>query len=271
MDKRGNQDNLTDAAAPPVAPGGPMSSALAATLAGAQNMTFPELEKLADLTIAREQSAMRTDVLFGLSSGSLESQKPGSNLDRHNRMERERLLRQKTKDKSNDLTLLAMLDDLAEFEAGIAADYGENFAENLFSDLNAKGLISDEDHKEIMSIQDDAERKKAMAAKIQEGLDDGSIKPEDLGGHPWAQEWLGRYKNIEQRMQADAQAGISGEKSVNDMDANGQDETAKIAFQERPSLTQKFQPAAVGVEQSEQASEATPQIAADFNPDEFSI
>lgn len=267
MDKRETQDKLTDATAASVAPGGPMSSTLAAALAGAQNMTFPELERLANLTIAREQSAMRTDVLFGLSSGSLESQKPGSNLDRHNRIERERLLRQKAKDATSDVTLLAMLDDLAEFEAGLAADYGENFAENLFSDLNAKGLISDEDHKEIMSIQDDAARKKAMAFKIQEGLENGTIKPKDLDGHPWSQEWLDRYKTIEQRMKADAQASIRGDKSVNDMDANGQDETAKVAFQEKPSLTEKFQPAAIGVEQSEYELEDTQEISVNLSND----
>lgn len=154
MDKRENQDKLTDAVAPPAVPKGPMSSALAATLAGARNMTFPELEKLTDLTIAREQSAMRTDVLFGLASGSLESQKPGSNLDRHNRLERERLLRQQSKAKGSDIELLALLES-GQHGAYIASAVFDSMADadvsELVADIEAKtGKPFEEYAKEIL-------------------------------------------------------------------------------------------------------------------------
>lgn len=154
MDKRENQDNLTDADAPPVAPGGPMSSALAAALAGAQDLTFPELERLTDLAIAREQSAMNTDVLFGLSSGSLESQKPGSNLDRHNRMERERLLKQQSKAKGSDIELLALLES-GQYGAYIASAVFDSMDDaevsDLVADIEAKtGKPFEEYAKEIL-------------------------------------------------------------------------------------------------------------------------
>ncbi len=259
------QQNIQDITALPVMMGG-LSNDVAAEVNASGAVTARDVENAIDNAFARQNAIGVNERMMGVFSGNSES--IANLLVRFNRDQRSRTEKERQARSRNDSTTLSMLlDDLAEFEAGLAADYGDNFAENLFSDLNAKGLISDEDHKEVMSIQDEAERKKAMAAKIQEGLDDGTIKPEDLEGHPWSQEWLEKHKNIEQRMEADAQAGIRGDKSVNDMDANGQDETAKVAFQENPSLTGKFQPAAIGVEQSEYELEDTQEISVNLSND----
>ena len=83
---------------------------------------------------------------------------------------------------------------LANLEDRLEAQYGEHFAENLFADLLEEGLIEQDEYAQIMAIADEDERRIAIAAAIQRGIDEGRIDPDDLDGHPWAQEWLGEHR-----------------------------------------------------------------------------
>lgn len=100
----------------------------------------------------------------------------------------------KRKQAVDDAMLLMTLDDIrrqiVDFESDLEARYGENFAEDLLADLNEKGLIDDEAYQAALSIQDQDERRQAIAKLIQDAIDEGRISKADLADHEWAEDWL---------------------------------------------------------------------------------
>ena len=74
--------------------------------------------------------------------------------------------------------LASILANIASMESDLANQYGANFAGDLLADLCAKGLIEDDEYARIMAIEDDTKRRRAIAFRIQEGLDNGTIKPD---------------------------------------------------------------------------------------------
>ncbi|WP_416877416.1 hypothetical protein [Litorimonas sp.] len=109
------------------------------------------------------------------------------------------------------VSLHETLESLRDYEKGLADKHGEHFAENLLSDLNQDGLIEDDDYKRIMSIEDQEQRRVAIAAAIQDGLDSGRIQPEDLKDHPWAQDWLRRHEEVAVKRELEAKAALEGD------------------------------------------------------------
>ena len=127
------------------------------------------------------------------------------------------------KQKRDTMELLSAVERLNNFEDGIAATHGENFADNLFADLHADDLISDEDYKDVMAIDDLEERRRAIAKKIQEGLDNGTITPEDLKDHPWAEEWLDKYQDVVAERNRQAEAALENGQNFDEIDVDARD------------------------------------------------
>ena len=142
--------------------------------------------------------------------------------DAHNKKLRE-AEQQKKRDDVTDL--LALLGDMEEM---LADKYGENFAEDLFSDLHEKGLIDDDEYDRIMAIEDPEERRQAIAAAIQKGLDDGTITMDDLKDHPRAEQWLSMHKDAVEKRNLEAGQGLSGEKSFSELSVDGTDQAGSM-------------------------------------------
>lgn len=134
------------------------------------------------------------------------------------------MARDEEKERRKRIDDVVMLSSLADMEADLAARYGENFADNLFADLFEEGLIEEDEYQQIMAIQDVEERRRAIAAAIQEGINEGRINPEHLEEHEWAQRWLSEHRAEADRRDLQAERGLSGEIGVDDMDVSAQDE-----------------------------------------------
>ena len=63
--------------------------------------------------------------------------------------------------------------------------YGEYFAENW-----AAELLDEETYSELMKIEDQAERRRAIAEAIQRGIEDGTIDPAEVQSNPDLARWL---------------------------------------------------------------------------------
>jgi len=85
----------------------------------------------------------RNNDLLGQNSGSVDS-RIAIESAQANRRRGERTDKA-TKARNDDPTLMAILGDIAQMESRLAAQYGENFAGNLFSDLHGSGLIEDDE------------------------------------------------------------------------------------------------------------------------------
>lgn len=110
----------------------------------------------------------------------------------------------KGKEAMDDAMYLALLDSIriqiTQLEDSLEASYGEHFAEDLLADLTEKGLFNEEEQKAIMSITDQSERRQAIAAAIQEKLDQGAITQADLEDVPAEiKQWLA-LRNQEQEL-----------------------------------------------------------------------
>lgn len=91
------------------------------------------------------------------------------------------------------LMMLDQLNDQLEaIESALVGKYGEQFAENL-----AAELLDEEQFKVIMQIEDEAERRRAIADAINNGIANGSIDPKDAYENPDFKEWLDKYSELE--------------------------------------------------------------------------
>lgn len=181
--------------------------------------------------------------LLGLQGGSVESVlRRGKALADHNQA----VFRRAAQGRKDDTaTLLAMLDNqLADLEGRIAGQYGENFAEDLFSDLHEQGLVDQEEYDRIMAIGDQDERRRAIARIIQEGLENGTITDADLEGHPWAQEWLAQH--AERQIQRNIQASEleNGQRSIESTEDIGLRAAARNGLEQAPDLRGDLETAA---------------------------
>lgn len=141
------------------------------------------------------------------------------------------------KEKTDTQILLA----LQNYESGLIEQYGENFAENLFADLREDGLIEDDEYNRIMAITDAEERRRAIAAAIQEGIESGRIDPDkDLQGHPWAGDWLHLHEKATMARDREAQLGLTGQRNANDMSAAAKGEAIDIASRQQSDVQQEI-------------------------------
>lgn len=105
----------------------------------------------------------------------------------------------------------SIADDLLFFDM-LEQKYGVDFAENW-----AAELLDEETYAELMKIEDQDERRAAIAEAIIEGVRDGTIDPETID-NPDLLEWLNRHSaKYEARAEAAAgntQAGVDHELTV---------------------------------------------------------
>jgi len=105
----------------------------------------------------------------------------------------ERKQKERSDQKRDQLTLLVLLDDqIHDLEVTLAGRYGEDFAENL-----AAEYLDEEIFKSLMAIEDQSERRHAIALALSEGIANGSIDPEEISRDPELTDWLN--KQLEKR------------------------------------------------------------------------
>lgn len=85
-----------------------------------------------------------------------------------------------------------MNDRLAQIEAKMVDKYGEDFAENF-----AAEYFDEDTYKDLMSIQDQEERRREIAKAINEGIENGTIDPDTINENPDFSEWLDVRKEKE--------------------------------------------------------------------------
>ena len=132
----------------------------------------------------------------------------GLNINQSGRKDDATLAKEKTKRATDDFLLMALIDEsLAALEADLVSRYGEDFAENWAAELLDKDLYA-----ELMQIEDQAERRRAIAIAIQQGLDNGSITRADLNRIPDIQDWLSAHDHEEKlRLSAESPDAGSGD------------------------------------------------------------
>ncbi|VXC98235.1 conserved hypothetical protein [Oceanicaulis sp. 350] len=137
---------------------------------------------------------------------------------------------------------------LSNMEDRLEAQYGEHFAENLFADLLEEQLIEQDEYARIMAIEDQDERRRAIAAAIQRGIDEGRISPDDLGGHEWAQEWLGEHRAAAAQRDREAELGLSGQRAASELSADAQFEADLRTGESSQESESQFESARVEAE-----------------------
>jgi len=269
MTTREFRDNVADVTASPIAVAEALkglSNDVAADVQARGLGDARQVEASLSSALASQLSLTNTNKVLGALSGSAEGL--GGLMAQYTREQQTRADRQReARARGAIANSILLLDNLRAFEAATAAKYGEDFAENLYADLHSKGVISDEDYQEAMAIEDPEERKRAIATKLQEGLDDGSIKPEDLKDHPWAKEWLDKHEEYNQARDAEAQAGLRGEISADEMSRDGNLEAGKSCFDGGGSLTPVFEAAADASQQTSQELNETQEISVNLTND----
>jgi hypothetical protein len=199
------------------------------------------MRRLQDSEQIQQQQAFQRQVSGAAENSGEMTQAAGARrqmTENADRQERER------KDQVNRQILLATLEDRLE------AQYGENFAENLFADLLEEGLIEQDEYTRIMAIADEDERRIAIAAAIQRGIDEGRINPDDLDGHPWAQGWLNEHRAAAAQRDREVEMGLNGEMSAAEMSAAARDEAKHSSIEDTPDRETSFEEATVNAEQS---------------------
>lgn len=174
--------------------------------------------------VGRAARVQDNDELLGLQGGSIESVlRRTESLARHNQELFKRAAEGGRKD--DTATLLAMLDNqLADLEDRIAGQYGENFAEDLLSELREEGHVDQDEYDRIMAIEDQDERRRAIAELIQQKINDGSLTYNDLKDSPWAREWLNSNKAVQLAIEAKADDVIAGRETLQGQDYRVRDE-----------------------------------------------
>lgn len=100
---------------------------------------------------------------------------------------RENDIKKKQEQSAKDLlvTLEQIRQQFEKLEAQMIDKYGEDFAEQF-----AAELLDEETYKKIMEIEDQEERRQAIAEAILKGIEDGTIDPEEVFKNPDFKQWL---------------------------------------------------------------------------------
>ncbi|QOJ23780.1 MAG: hypothetical protein HRU78_09045 [Gammaproteobacteria bacterium] len=110
-----------------------------------------------------------------------------------------------------NLRFVRMLQDIQDrlrgIEAGLAAKYGKNFAEDL-----AKRYLKKEEADRLLAIQDEEERKHQIALAIKRRVDKGEIDAPELSA-PEYKEWLETHEEKRSVLEAQAQEAIADVKA----------------------------------------------------------
>lgn len=127
----------------------------------------------------------------------------------------------KRKQASADYLMLEELNrSIGVIEGELEGMYGENFALNVLAELVEDGKISQEDYDRFAAITDPEERRAAIAAWLNEQIENGTLTRDDLKKHPKFIEWLGLREEAEAIRDKDAQLTKDGA-DIKDLSRNG--------------------------------------------------
>lgn len=90
----------------------------------------------------------------------------------------------KEQQRSRDHQFLLLLHSIQQMESQLEDKYGENFAEQL-----AAEHLDEETYQKIMAIEDQDERRAAIALALKEGIENGTIDPA-VFDDPQIREWI---------------------------------------------------------------------------------
>lgn len=200
-------------------------------------------------TLQADARDTKIQELLGQASSSIDG-RIESGMAQASRRRGERRERAKAKARTDDTLLAALLTEIDRMESRLADQYGNGFAGDLLADLSAKGLIGDDEYARIMAIEDDTERRRAIALRIQEGLDKGTIKPDDLRDHPWAREWLDKHKQATTEVARQAAKYECGEIEVGDLGRSAMNEATHASLAASSASESAAETSKVSLEQS---------------------
>lgn len=168
---------------------------------------------------------------------------------------------EKAKQRTSDMMLMILLDQIADMERGIADQYGENFADELLEDMFENGILTEEERDRIRAIEDINERRHATALAYQDAKDQGRVPAGFEDRHGWlTQEWLDLHKQAKDKQAYQVAQEQKGEITVKEMNASAQYEAnTKKADGQDNGLVKAFQEATVEDRKDELSSDHTGQ------------
>ena len=116
----------------------------------------------------------------------------GLRINNGNRNNSAQLTKKKEQQATNDLILLSNLQrQLDAITDNMINKYGEDFAEQF-----AAEFLTPDKFTELMSIEDDSERRAALADALLDGINDGSIDVDKVYANPDFKQWLDKHDDI---------------------------------------------------------------------------
>ena len=123
---------------------------------------------------------------------------------------------------------------------------------DILEDLHAKGLINDEEIGRARSIEDIQEQRMVAADIVKKGLDDGTVKPENLGDDSRVINWVGLRNEQHDKVNEQTKKLKAEELDAKNAVASAVDEMVDTpASEDKSKLASAFEIARIGVEQSE--------------------
>ncbi len=115
----------------------------------------------------------------------------GLNINMSGRKDAASLNNDKKKRHKDDTALLLMISNMSieQMENRLAAQYGENFAENL-----AAEFLDEETYKRLMEIEDQTERRRQIAFELNKAIESGSIDADEVYRNSDFKDWLDTHK-----------------------------------------------------------------------------
>lgn len=119
----------------------------------------------------------------------------GLNINMSGRQDFTTLNTDRKKQQSNHTAFLLMISNMTieQMENRLAAQYGENFAENL-----AAEYLDEDVYKRLMSIEDKTERRRQIALELNKGIRDGSIDADKINDNSDFKNWLDTHEKNRQ-------------------------------------------------------------------------
>lgn len=132
-------------------------------------------------------------------------------------------------------TLQDIQDRLRGIEDGLAAKYGQNFAEDL-----AERYLDKDVAKRLLEIEDKEERRYRIAIEIIKGVDKGEIPETELYKYPQIKEWLELNKEKADVLKSQAQEAIADIKAGEKVEVSEQVAYEANKVVKEDSLSQAF-------------------------------
>ncbi|ODS23241.1 hypothetical protein AB835_09800 [Candidatus Endobugula sertula] len=113
---------------------------------------------------------------------------------------------------------------LDQIDAAMVAKYGEDFAEQFAADL-----LDEQPYKKVMSIQDQKERREAIAEAINDGIATGTIDQQKAYENPDFGNWLDKSSELSDMRQRHETALVMADNEANEI-MLAKDQSQETAF-----------------------------------------